>query len=287
MKNILSIILMVVLASFVYTEEIEGVPDILSGEDEYAYINRLKWSMPNLLEDAGKKNEIITQFILQKLQNGENILEKLPFLSCVISNDDKMKLYKWDATQSGDDIYSSIIVYDTGDEKIIVPVKDLVDGLPILPLTSHIPENKWHYLDYDIGDVIKNEEESIYILKGRIMAGEGFYFIGFIGVEILNEEVKIVDLFSGRKQIGFKLDRLTGRKFDSRPLVIDVTAKMTEDSFYDYNLRTHTRPFRIEVLRVKMNEDERGLEFELLLYVYNGNKIIGNYNILNEDNILE
>jgi hypothetical protein len=119
------------------------------------------------------------------------------------------------------------------------------------------------------------------------MAGSGFYFIGFIGLEILDGEIKIVDLFNGRKQIGFKLDRLIGRKFDSRPLIIDVTAKMTESSFYDYNLRMHTRPFRIEVLRAKMNENERGLEFELLLYVYNGNEITGNYGILNEDNILE
>jgi hypothetical protein len=36
-----------------------------------------------------------------------------------------------------------------------------------------------------------------------------------------------------------------------------------------------------------MNEEGRGLEFELLLYVYNGNEITGNYGILNEDNILE
>jgi hypothetical protein len=191
-----------------------------------------KWSMPNLSEDAGKKNEIIMQFVLQKLQNGENVLEKLPFLLCITSGDKNMKLYKWDATQSGDDIYSSIIVYDAGVEKIIVPVENLVSELPILPLTSFVPDDKWHYLDYDIVDVIKNAEKSIYILKGRIMAGAGFYFIGFIGLEILDGEIKIADLFNGRKQIGFKLDRLIGRKFDSSPLVIDVTAKITESSFY-------------------------------------------------------
>jgi hypothetical protein len=150
MKKILHIILMVVLGSSIYAEETGGVPGILAGEDEYAYINRLKWSMPNLLEDAGKKNEMIMQFVLQKLKDGENVLEKLPFLLCITSRDKNMKLYKWDATQSEDDIYSSIIVYDDGVEKIIVPVEDLVAELPILPLTSFIPENKWHYLDYDI-----------------------------------------------------------------------------------------------------------------------------------------
>jgi hypothetical protein len=279
MKKICLIALLIIFLNNTYAHE-DFTLDIADSENEYSYIIGLEKSLRNLLENAEKKNEIIMQFILQKLHNDdENILENLPFLLCDISNDGIMKIYKWNATQSGDNIYHSIVVYNNNLENVIIPMNKLVSELTALPLNPFIPDNKWEYLDYEFVDRIKDEQKNIYILRGNIAAGEGFHFYGYIGLEVNNNEIKLSELFNGKKQIGFKMDCLIGREFNNEYLVVDVITIRTE-----LYLR---RPFRIIVLLARMNETNDGLEYKTVTYLYNNGEIVGDYNILNNDNIWE
>ncbi|GHV89123.1 hypothetical protein AGMMS50267_14830 [Spirochaetia bacterium] len=149
-----------------YAEENDAVFVKLPNEDEYMYIKRLQWSLPRLLENADRKNEIIMEFILRELKNNENeIMEKLPFLECSVSDDSQMKIYKWNGTQSGDDIYYTVVKYND----IVISLSDLVSDLPAFsPKTfSFIPDHSWKYLSSLLSGLIivppqKEAEKSIF-----------------------------------------------------------------------------------------------------------------------------
>ncbi|GHU75052.1 hypothetical protein FACS189461_0540 [Spirochaetia bacterium] len=266
------------LINSVYAEENDAVFVKLPNEDEYMYIKRLQWSLPGLLENADRKNEIIMEFILQELKNNENeIMEKLPFLECSVSDDSQMKIYKWNGTQSGDDIYYTAVKYND----IVISLSDLVSDLPVFsPKTfSFIPDHSWKYLSYEFSDIITNGENKIYILNGKINAGDGFKFVGFIGVGAVNDRIELVDIFNGKKQMGFNIDILIGRKIDDKYLASAVT--ITKSSKVSY-----IEPFRIEILLARCKDDNE-FEYKTLFFIYNRGIIEGNYNELNIDNMWE
>ncbi|GHU03146.1 hypothetical protein FACS1894147_06570 [Spirochaetia bacterium] len=266
------------LINSVYAEENDAVFVKLQNEDEYMYIKRLQWSLPRLLENADRKNEIIMEFILQELKNNENeIMEKLPFLECSVSDDSQMKIYKWNGTQSGDDIYYTVVKYND----IVISLSGLVSDLPAFsPKTfSFIPDHSWKYLAYEFIDIISNGEKRIYILNGKINAGDGFKFAGFIGVEVVNDRIELVDIFKGKKQMGFNIDILIGRKIDDKYLASAVTIIKS-------NKVSYIEPFRIEILLARCKDDNE-FEYKTLFFIYNRGIIEGNYNELNTDNMWE